>query len=162
MLDLKFTKAAQWTQCSQDEGACAAAGKVLGVFQNAYELLNLGALKISTSYIIISFNVWVWYFVWNSPFWSLFNSIQFYYARYYCVPCKISKWFNSTLLDTISCSAKFPNDSRISYMPDIIAFCVKFPNNFVGGWNEYFTMDLPHYSRLLVFAFQSCWLYRRE
>ena len=93
---------------------------------------------------------------------TVFNSIQFHYARYYCVPCQISKWFNSTLLDTISYSAKFPNDSTILYEPDIIAFCVKFPNNFVGGWNGYFTVDLPHYSRLLVFAFQSCWLCRRE
>ena len=36
-----------------------------GRFKNTYEHLNPRALKISMLYKIISFNVWVRYFVWN-------------------------------------------------------------------------------------------------
>ena len=36
-----------------------------GGFKNFYELLNWSALTISTLYHIISFSVWVRYFVWN-------------------------------------------------------------------------------------------------
>ena len=46
-----------------------------GRFRNAYELLNLRTLKISTLYKIASFNVWVRYFVWNFKG-NLWNSTQ--------------------------------------------------------------------------------------
>ena len=46
-----------------------------GRFKNAYELLNLRALKISIFYKIISFNVWVRYFLWNFKG-TLSNSTQ--------------------------------------------------------------------------------------
>ena len=40
-------------------------GVFWGRFKNAYELINLRALKISMLYKIASFNVWVRYLVWN-------------------------------------------------------------------------------------------------
>ena len=43
--------------------------------RNAYELLNLRALKISICIKVISFNVWVRYFVWNFKGY-LWNSTQ--------------------------------------------------------------------------------------
>ena len=46
-----------------------------GRFKNAYELLNLRALKFQSFIKIISFNVWVRYFVWNFKGY-LWNSTQ--------------------------------------------------------------------------------------
>ena len=46
-----------------------------GGFKNTYELLNPRALKISTLHKILSFNVWVRYFVWNFKG-TLWNSTQ--------------------------------------------------------------------------------------
>ena len=46
-----------------------------GRFKNAYELLNLRALKISMLLKITSFNVWVRYFEWNFKGY-LWNSAQ--------------------------------------------------------------------------------------
>ena len=52
--------------------------KIRGRFKNTYELLNPGALKISVLYKIISFNVWVRYFVRNFKGY-LWNSTQVSY-----------------------------------------------------------------------------------
>ena len=57
--------------CNDGGGGGGGGGR----FKDAHELLNLIALKVSMLYKILSFNVWVRYFVWNFKRY-LWNSTQ--------------------------------------------------------------------------------------
>ena len=71
---------------------CAHTGpRYWGRFKNAYELLNLRALKLSKFCIkIVSYNVWVRYFVWNFKHISVFETPPDSYRQMWKFPLHTS------------------------------------------------------------------------